>query len=394
MALEIDFDAPLDRIGTHSLKWDARDAIFGTQDVLPLWVADLDFVVPEAVQRALYARLAHPVYGYTIAPESLFAALVDWFETRHEWTIDPARIVWSPGTVPAIVATLLALTEEGDDIIVPTPVYPLFFTAVERNKRRLKASPMLRENGRYVFDFEGMEAQAKAGAKLIILCNPHNPVGRVWDVEELDRLIDLALRYNLVVISDEVHADIVYPGKTHTMLARRAPAELRWVTLLSPAKTFNIPGLGLTAAVVSHASDQGAIQTYFDRMHASARHPLSMAAFEAAYDEGGPWLDALLGYLDGNRRWLHAQIQDIPLLSMDLPESTYLAWLDVSALEMNPAKVKRFFIRKAGLGLNPGRNFGKSGRAHMRLNFGTQRAVLEEAIERLRVACEAHAASR
>src|SRR5699024_3323650 len=149
-------------------------------------------------------------------------------------------------------------------IIVPTPVYPLFFTAVERNKRRLKASPMLRENGRYVFDFEGMEAQAKAGAKLIILCSPHNPVGRVWDVEELDRLIELALRYNLVVISDEVHADIVYSGKTHTMLARRAPAELRWVTLLSPAKTFNIPGLGLTATVVSHASDQGAIQTYFD----------------------------------------------------------------------------------------------------------------------------------
>lgn len=386
MTSPFDLDKPLDRTHTDSLKWDARRTVFGTEDVLPLWVADMDFATPPVVQQALLTRAAHPIYGYTRTPDSLVEALHGWFERRHHWSIEPAHVLWFPGTVPSIVAAILALTERGDGIIVPTPAYPPFFSAVERNARRLCVSPLVRENGRYVLDFESMETLAKEGAKMLLLCSPHNPVGRVWTHDELDRIVDIAMRYQLIVLSDEVHADFVYPGNTHTIFAHYAPDDLRVITALSPAKTFNIPGLALTAVVVSHADDRRRLQRVLEASHLSATHPFSMAAFEAAYTHGDAWFDALLAYLDDNRRWLHTQIQSIPSLYMDLPESTYLAWLDCSRLERSPGQLRKFFIKTARLGLNPGLNFGKDGALHMRMNFGTQRVILTEAIERLRAA--------
>lgn len=383
MTSTFDFDVRLDRTHTNSLKWDARPIVFGTEDVLPLWVADMDFATPPAVQEALLARISHPIYGYTLTSDRAMEALVGWFERRHAWSIDPARVLWFPGTVPSIVASILAFTDPGDGIIVPTPAYPPFFSSVQRNARALCVSPLKRHNARYVFDFESMEQLAKEGAKMLLLCSPHNPVGRVWTREELDRIVDIAMRYQLMVISDEVHADFVYPGHEHTMFAKVAPPELRVITTLSPAKTFNIPGFALTAVVASHEEDQRRLQQVLDASHLSASHPLSMAAFEAAYAHGDAWLDALLTYLDGNRRWVHQQIQELSLLKMDLPEATYLAWLDCSQMEVSPGKLRKFFIKEARLGLNPGLNFGKDGARHMRLNFATQRAVLEEAMERL-----------
>lgn len=385
-ATEIDFDEPIEREDTDCEKYDGRQRVFGRADVIPLWVADMDFAAPACVREALTARVRHPIYGYSQPGDRLVEALHSWFARRHQWDIDPADVVWSPGTVPALVASILALTERGDKVLVPTPVYPPFLKSVTQNGRELVTSTLLASGEGYQLNFEQIENQAAAGAKLLLLCSPHNPVGRVWTARELDRLIDTALRHNMVVVSDDVHADFVYPGNKYVPLALRAPAELRLVTTLSPAKTFNIPGIGLTAVVVSHSADRKAIGAVFDRIHLNPFNPLTMAAVEAAYSRGDAWLDALLAYLDENRRWLHAEIAALDGLKSQLPEATFLTWVDCRELGLTDGELSEFLVEKAGLGVNAGPLFGPGGRGHIRLNFGTQRAVLRTALGQLTAA--------
>ncbi|AWV90070.1 MalY/PatB family protein [Bradymonas sediminis] len=380
MTIEFDFDAPGNRAGTGCEKYDGRLAKFGRADVIPLWVADMDFAAPPSAREALMARAKHPIYGYATAPESLIEAFCGWYQRRHHWGIDPAHLLWSPGTVPIIAAAILGLTEPGDKIIVPAPVYPPFFGSVEQNGRVLIVSPLRRVEEIYHLDFEQIEAAAAGGAKMLLLCSPHNPIGRVWRAEELDRLVEIALRYDMVLVSDEVHADLVYPGQRHIPLALGAPAELRLVTALSQAKTFNMPGMGMSAAVVSNAADREAMRAVFGRLHLHPFNPLTMAAFEAAYRHADAWLDALMGYLDGNRRWLFAALSDLDGLHPLMPEATFLMWLDCRAMGKDDAELERFFVEQAGLGLTAGHPFGVGGSRHMRLNFGTQRRVLEQAV--------------
>ena len=387
--MSFDFDKEIRREGTQSVKYDARRAVFGGEDVMPLWVADMDFAAPEAVTRALVERAHHPVYGYSLFPDSLYQTMIDWFTSRHDWRIKRESILMAPGVVPSIHAAIMAFAKPGEGIIVQSPVYPPFFSSVNKTGRRLVDNPLRLESGRYSMDLAHLEQCAAQGARMLILCSPHNPVGRVWDEQELCAVLEIARRHELMVLSDDIHCDLVLPGKRHVMLANLAQPGDQIITAVAPSKTFNVPGLGLSALVVPDPEQRHALKQVFETLHMEQANPFSLTAFEAAYRSGGPWLDALLEYLQTNRRFVSEYLREyIPRIALIEPEGTYLLWLDCRGLGLSDACLKAFFIKQAGLGLNPGISFGDGGSGFMRLNIGTRRANLERAMEQLRQAVE------
>ncbi len=382
--MSFDFDRVIARGGTNSVKHDGRAAYFGTADVLSLWVADMDFSAPEAVTRALLERAAHPVYGYSLYPESMFDALASWLMKRQGWKVGRETIMMVPGVVPSLYATVLALTRPGDGVIVQPPVYPPFFSAVTTNGRRLLENPLCMENERYGMDFDHLEQCARDGARLLLLCSPHNPVGRVWSRAELLQLLDIARRYGLAILSDEIHADLVYPGTIHTTLGTLAGEADHLITAIAPSKTFNIPGLGLSCLIAKNPEHRLAIRKVFDSLHVNNANPFSIAAFEAAYRSGEAWLDSLLVYLAGNRDcvrdYLAHYLPDIRLIE---PEGTYLLWLDCRRLDMSDAVLSEFFVHAAHVGMNPGITFGAGGSGFMRMNIAAPRSVILDALARI-----------
>ncbi|MGE5758576.1 MAG: MalY/PatB family protein [Sideroxydans sp.] len=383
--MAIDFDNEIPRNGTHSVKHDGRAAYFGTADVLPLWVADMDFASPEAVTRALQQRAAHPVYGYTLYPESAYEALMAWLKKRHGWEVQREWIVMAPGVVPSLFASVMAFAGEGEGVIVQPPVYFPFFSAVTTNHRRLVVNPLRLAGDRYLIDFDDLEQCAAEGAKLILFCSPHNPVGRVWSEAELTELLRIARRHDIAILADEIHADLVYPGECHIALATLAEETDKVITTVAPSKTFNIPGLGLSCVIAPNAAHRHAIQQAFETLHISNTNPFSIAAFEAAYRGGEAWLDSLLVYLQGNRDFVCDYVaQHLPVIKVIQTQGTYLLWLDCRGLGMSDAKLKEFFVREARVGMNPGTVFGKNGSGFMRLNIASPRYVVAEALGRIR----------
>ncbi|SDT97365.1 MalY/PatB family protein [Halopseudomonas salegens] len=385
-----DFDLPVSRQGSASLKHDALDKVFGAEDILPLWVADMDFPAPPAVTKALLERASHAVYGYTLFPPELTHSLMDWFAQRHSWQVQPQWVVMAPGVVPSLHAAAMAFAQPGQGIIVQSPVYPPFFAAVEKTGRRLLVNPLREEQGRYEMDFEHLEACMQDDARVLFLCSPHNPVGRVWTREELQRLLALAERYNNLIMSDDIHCDLVYPGQRHQMLADLPGAEGRVITAVAPSKSFNIPGMGLSALIIPDAGQRRAIEQVFASLCMQQANPFSVTAFAAAYREGGPWLDALIDYLQDNRdRACELINQQLAPIRVQVPESTYLLWLDCRELGWSDQALKRFFVQQAKVGLNPGISFGAAGSGFMRLNIGTQWSVIEQAIKQVGQALKA-----
>jgi cystathionine beta-lyase len=378
-----DFDREIAREASHAVKYAARKATFGTEDVQPMWVADMDFAVPEAVTRALVERAQHPIYGYTLPPDSVYDALIAWMLKRHGWKIEREWILLVPGVVPSLNAVVMALTEPGEDVIVQPPVYFPFFSAATKTGRKLIENPLQLVGDRYGIDFEHLEACA-AKARLLLLCSPHNPVGRVWTKDELEQVLTIARRHGLTVLSDEVHADLVYPEFRHHALGQLAGDGHEIVTAIAPSKTFNIPGLGLSALIVPDPARRNAIFKLLDMIHMSAGNPFSLAAFETAYREGEPWLEELLPYLRETRdeaaRFIAAHLPAIRLVPT---EATYLLWLDCRGLGMSDAELKRFFVRDAQLGLSPGLMFGEHGSGFMRMNIGAPRHLVMQALQRL-----------
>lgn len=388
--MSVDFDKIIARGDTASVKYDGRAAYFGTDDVLPLWVADMDFAAPEAVTKALMQRAKNAVYGYTFYPESLYEALSDWLKKRHGWIVPREWIMMAPGVVTSLFATVSAFAEAGEGVIVQPPVYFPFFPAVTTNQRRLIECPLVLENGRYQIDFEHLERCATDGAKLLLLCSPHNPVGRVWTKAELLQLLDITRRYDLTILSDEIHADLIFPGEQHTTLATLANASDKMITAVAPSKTFNIPGLGLSALIVPNPEQRVKLQKVFDSLHLSNTNPFSIAAFEAAYRGGEAWLDNLLIYLRDNRDFVSDYLtKNLPEIRLIQSQGTYLLWLDCRDLGMNNAQLKDFFVQQAKVGLNPGESFGLGGSGFMRLNIASPRAVIAEALTRISNALKA-----
>jgi cysteine-S-conjugate beta-lyase len=381
--MAIDFDQLVDRIGSSSVKYDARKAYFGSEEVLPLWIADMDFSAPEAVTQALQQRASHPVYGYTLHPENLFTAMQDWFKKRHNWSIDRSSIVMCPGVVPSMHAAIEALSQPDDKVIVQPPIYPPFFSAVTETGRKLVENPLKLEQGRYCIDFEHLEQCASSGAKLLLLCSPHNPVGRVWQEGELEGILDIARRYQLTILSDEIHADLIYPDYQHIPLATLAD-DVTIVTAVSPSKTFNIPGLGLSTLVVNDRQHRQAITKVFDSWHISASNPFSITAFEAAYRGGEMWLDKLMAYLDKTRKQVTDLVElNLPEIRVIASQGTYLLWLDCRAMGLTDNELNRFFVNQAKVGLNPGISFGKAGSGFMRMNIAAPRKIILEACQRI-----------
>ncbi|WP_166267663.1 MalY/PatB family protein [Marinobacter caseinilyticus] len=384
----VDFDRIVSRAHTQAVKYDARRAVFGADDVTPLWVADMDFPAPEAVTDALIERARHPIYGYTLYPESLYDALIQWYSTRFDCLVERSSIVMAPGVVPSLHVAALAFAAPGDGIIVQPPVYAPFFSSVELTGRRLIENPLRLRDGRYEMDLEHLEACARDGAKMLFLCSPHNPVGRVWQREELQAVLAIARRYQLVVVSDEIHCDLVYPDQApHTMLATLATEADQLITAVAPSKTFNVPGLGLSSLIVPDPTHRAALKAVFNRLHMIQCNPFSIAAFEAAYRHGSEWLEQLLGYVAANRDFVRDYVAgQLPGIRLVEPEGTYLLWLDCRELGLTDEALKTFFIKQAKIGLSAGVTFGTGGSGFMRMNIGAPRAVLMSALDRLRVA--------
>lgn len=385
------FDQPLSREHTGAVKYDARQAVFGRSDVIPLWVADMDFAAPDAVVDALEQRARHPAYGYTLYPDSVYEAMIRWYQARHQWRIERDWILLVPGVVPSLHAAALAFSAPGDGIIIQPPVYPPFFSAIRQTGRQVIENPLREDNGHYRMDLDHLEAcAARDDAKILLLCSPHNPVGRVWSRDELTEVLAIARRHSLMLVSDEIHCDLVFPDKPpHQMLGRLITEQDALVTALAPSKTFNLPGLGLSALVVPNPEHRAALKSVFDSMHMLQCNPFSMTGFEAAYREGGPWLEELLVYLQQNRNFVVQTVNaQLPGITAIEPEGCYLVWLDCRQLGLSDSKLKAFFVESAGVGMNPGLSFGDQGSGFMRLNLACPRATLETALGQIRQALE------
>jgi cystathionine beta-lyase len=382
---KINFNKPVNRNNTLSTKFDSRQQYFGTQDISPLWVADMDFEVPPCVSDALKKQVDHAVFGYSFYPESLYQSIINWFSRQHQWTIQRDWILMVPGVVPSLYASVLATTNENDGVIVQSPVYFPFFSAVTSNQRRLLNNELINNNGYYQIDFEHLESCAQQGAKLLMLCTPHNPVGRVWTENELQRILAISRQYNLTIISDDIHCDLVYSGSQHKILQTLATTEDKIITAIAPSKTFNIPGLGLSALIIPDAKIRQAVKKEFDRLYVSNQNPLSIIAFEAAYTGGDEWLKQLLIYLQETRDFVIDYFQQhIPQIKVTQAEATYLLWLDCRDLQLKDTDLRRFFIEECKLGLNPGIMFGDGGSGFMRMNIGTRKTLIEQAVENIK----------
>jgi len=382
-----EFDTVIDRSGTHAFKWEFRRHC-RDRGIIPLWVADMDFEAPEAVRRAVRERAAHGIYGYTLLPDSYFQSVISWMARRFDWEIRKKWIVFTPGVVPALNLAVQAFTEPGDRIIVQPPVYYPFFQAVENNRRELVHNPLLTENSRCVMDLERLRNSIDARTRLLILCSPHNPTGRVWTPEELKELAEVCVEHDLIIVTDEIHADLVSPEHSHTPLAALLP-ELanRIVTCTSPNKTFNIAGLQTANVIIT---DKDLRQRFQHAAHSAGielANVFGVVALEAAYSTGGEaWLIRLLDYLWGN----YARLQDFcadrfPGLRVFPLEGTYLAWLDCRDLHPDDKKLKDILLRH-GVWLDEGSKFGPGGEGSLRLNIACPRSQLAEALERMAAA--------
>ena len=381
------FDRVWQRRGSDSLKWDGYAGRYGYSDpdLLPMWVADMDFPAPQAVREALEQTARKGFFGYPAPPDAYYRASVDWLQKRHRFAPDPDWLLPAPGVIPAVSLLIRAVSEPGDQILVQPPVYPNFYQAIRANNRRIAYNPLLFDGQRYTVDYADLERKAAAGARTLLLCSPHNPVGRVWTRDELMRIGEICLRHELFVISDEIHFDLTFSGQTHTVFQTLGDRFLHTSALLTSAgKTFNIPGL--QPGIIVTANEAISERCFTDLKAFDFKRPNTCCqeAVIAAYARGEPWLDSLMRYIEANFRFLNDQLQsEMPEIGVIEPESTFLVWLDFRPLGLDSKKLERLLFEKARLVLNQGPEFGPGGEGFARMNIGCPRSVLENALDRL-----------
>lgn len=377
-----DFDKIIPRRGTNSYKWDSMPE---DKDVLPLWVADMDFRTAPAIIDALARRVEHGIYGYVHVPDKYYKSVIDWFDRRHNWLIDREWFIYTSGVVPAISAVIKALAEPGDGVIVQTPVYNCFFSSIRNNGCRIITNPLKYENRTYRIDYEDLERKAAApDTKLMLLCNPHNPAGRVWTREELCRIGETCIKNHVTVISDEIHCELVFPGHVYTPFASINKKHLQnSVTCISPSKSFNMAGLQIANIIAADDRVRQQIDKAININEVCDVNPFGIEATIAAYNQGEEWLIQLLDYLKTNYDFLcDFFTENLPQFTVTELEGTYLVWTDCSILHMSSDELQALLLEETGLWLNSGTMYGEDGEGYMRWNIACPRAVLEDAVTR------------
>ena len=397
--MEINLDREISRQGTNCIKWEFRQAegdllewehteqCFGENPILPMWVADMDFASPAPVVEALVERARHGIYGYSAPTRSFFESIVNWTRRRHGWEIEPEWICLTPGVVPALNMLVRTFVSPGEKVLIQPPVYYPFYGAIENNQAGLVANPLVYEGGRYRMDFEQLErAAADPELSMAILCSPHNPVGRVWSREELARLGEICLKNDLLVISDEIHADLVYKGHVFTPFACVSQEfAQRAVICTSPSKTFNLAGLQTSAIIIPNSELRSRFKATLQANGLFGIGAFGVVALEAAYNHGEAWLMQVLDYLEDNLHYLEDFIgRHIPRIKVVRPEGTYLVWLDCRGLGLDRQALKRLMLEKARVYLDEGHIFGPQGEGFERINIACPRSILAQALERIR----------
>jgi len=385
-----DFDSIVDRRNTSCLKWDSLGTLYGREDLIPLWVADMDFPAAKPITEALERRARHSIFGYTFPSDDYYNAVIGWMARRHNFKVEREWITYTPGVVPALSYCIRAFTEPGDKVIIQTPVYHPFYSVIRDNWREIVRNPLKLEDGKYHMDYNDLMKKIDSRTKMLILCSPHNPGGRVWKEEELKELADICIRNNILIVSDEIHFDIVYSGNRHIVLGSISD-KIRdnCVVLTAPSKTFNIAGLQVSNVIISNEELRRKYRAEINKDHVSTPNIFGGEALIAAYNESEEWLDELLEYLECNRDFFIDYINKrIPKLKAMEPEGTYLIWVDCRGLNMSPDELKDFFVNKCQLALNDGGMFGEEGKGFMRFNIGCPRSLLKEALERIEKAID------
>ena len=386
-----DFDKITNRKGTNCLKYDFAVERGKPADVLPLWVADMDFPVSAEITKSLHAAVEHGIYGYTQPKDAYYNAVTSWMERNHNWKTKREWIVKTPGVVFALGAAVRAFTQPGQAVLIQNPVYYPFTNIIRDNDRRVIDNTLVYENGKYRIDYEDFEKKIEQeDVKLFILCNPHNPVGRVWTRGELQKLGEICLRHQVIVVSDEIHNDFVYPGYEHTVFANVDPRFAEFaVTCTAPSKTFNLAGLQISNIFISNENMRKAFQKEIDKTGYDEPNALGTVACEAAYRAGEEWLDQLKDYLLQNLNFLRKYLEEnLPQIRLVEPEGTYLVWLDCSGLGISGRELDQFIVEKAGLWLDGGSMFGPSGADFQRVNIACPRATLTQALNQLKAAVD------
>ena len=385
------FRSSTQREGSNAEKYTLREELFGTQDVIPVWVADMDIDTPPFVLEAVTKRLEHPVVGYEEVPKSAFEAQAQWMQTQHGVVFEIQDFIYSHSVVASMSVAIEAFSKQGDKVIVQTPVYPPFFQSVKRAKREVLFNPLKQdENLHYTFDIEDLISKIDDKTKLLLLCSPHNPVGRAWKKEELEQVLQVCLEHNIVVFADEIHSDLVYAPNKHIPFASLSK-EAREITIsaIGVGKTFNMAGFAMSSVVIQNKELKERFLEVYERIHFAQGSVLSHVAFERAYSEGSAWLEDLKKHLYKNFLRLSAVCEKYGVIRVTPIEATYLAWLDCSGMGLRDKELREFFIQEAKLGLNAGLSFGRSGSQFMRLNFAVSDdrmsqilALLESALKK------------
>lgn len=386
--MSYNFDAVIDRSNNYAAKWSEMDKKYGTNDLLPMWVADMDFKAAPCIIDALKERLDQGIYGYTTRPISYNESIVKWVDRRYGWKIKSEWLMFSPGVIPAISMIINELTNENDKIMIQEPVYSPFNSVVKQNKRELVISPLVKlKDGNYVMDYEDIEAKIK-DVKMFILCNPHNPVGRVWSKEELKRLGDICLKHNVLVISDEIHSDIILKNNKHIPFGSISEAFAQnSITCMAPTKTFNIAGLQTSQVILPNEKYYKILDDAFIRIDIRRNNSFSLVATEAAYNKGEEWLEDYLEYLEENIDFAINYInENIPSLKVKKPEGTYLLWVDFSETGLRDEEISKALVEKGRVALNTGESFGIGGSGYQRINLACPRSMVEEGLNRIRKA--------
>lgn len=385
------FETLPNRKNTRSYKWDSVEKLYGSTDVQPMWVADMDLSVADPIKKALTERVEHAVFGYTFTDQNLNELVQEWVKKRYNWEIDPDWVVYSPGVIPTLHMAVLTETEPGESILIQTPVYPPFYHVIKNHDRKLVTNS-LRYNdneGRYTIDFDDLEEKFKQGIKAFILCNPHNPVGRVWTLEELSRIASLCNQYDVTIFSDEIHADLIYGDHQHIPIGSLGEeTNDKTITCMSPTKTFNLAGLQISYAIIPNRERRLAVSKVFHKYGLNMINTLGITALEAAYHKGETWLDELVKLLTTNRQLVIDAFKDRDEINVIPPEGTYLIWLDCNNMDLTHQEIKQFMAQEAKVGLNDGATFGQEGKGFMRMNIASPTPYVNKGLNKILAALD------